>query len=140
MNVSIAKVFEMVNAISKFKCIDKSDGYAIREALLILIRVIEPMIPHLAEECWGLTGNQNSIIQEPWPSVNSSYLENEEVTIVIQINGKRRGEVLVKKDSTEADVKEEIKNIKNISDTLDKKRIKKTIYVLNKILNIVLDT
>ena len=83
---------------------------------------------------------QNSIIQEPWPSVNSSYLENEEVTIVIQINGKRRGEVLVKKDSTEADVKEEIKNIKNISDTLDKKRIKKTIYVLNKILNIVLDT
>ena len=41
MNVSIAKVFEMVNAISKFKCIDKSDGYAIREALLILIRVID---------------------------------------------------------------------------------------------------
>ena len=100
--------------MSKFDINDEKDKMAFTEALYILIRVIEPMVPHLAEECWSLTGKTQSITNEPWPKVNEKYLENKEVTVVIQINGKRRGEVIVLKDSSENEVKKEMQNIKNI--------------------------
>ena len=62
------------------------------------------------------------------------------MTVVIQINGKRRGEIVVLKDSSENEVKKEIQNIKNIKDALSEKTIIKSIYVPNKILNIVVKT
>ena len=95
------------------------------------------MVPHLAEECWSLTGSQSSLTVEPWPEVNKKYLESSEVIVVIQINGKRRGEVNVKKDCSEDEIYTQIKNIKNISDAL-RENISKSIYVKNKILNIVI--
>ena len=140
MNVAIARVFEMVNAISKFQIIEDKDREAINEALLILIRVIEPMVPHLAEECWSLTGKTNSIMIEPWPNANSKYLENNEVTVVVQINGKRRGEIVISKDSSKNEIETEMQNIKNIKDALSGKNILKSIYVPNKIINIVIET
>ena len=140
MNVSIAKVFEIVNAISKFEIKDKESENALSESLYILIRVIEPMVPHLAEECWSLAGGQHSLTEEPWPKVNSKYLENNEATIVIQINGKRRGEVIISKDASEEDVYSEVENIKNIKDALSGKNILRSIFVPNRILNIVIET
>ena len=98
------------------------------------------MIPHLAEECWSLAGGQHSLTKEPWPKVNPQYLENDEATVVIQINGKRRGEVIVSKDASEEDVYSEVQNIKNIKDALSGKNILKSIYVPNRILNIVIET
>ena len=139
MNVSIAKVFEIVNAISKFQIKDEIDKEAINEALHILIRVIEPMVPHLAEECWSLIGKSKTIMDESWPTANAKYLENKDVTVVIQINGKRRGEIVVPKDTSENEVEKEIQNIKNIKDALSGKSILKSIYVPNKILNIVVE-
>ena len=138
MNVSIAKVFEIVNAISKFEIKEEQDKQAMSESLYILIRIIEPMVPHLAEECWSLAGGQGSLTKEPWPVVTTKYLETNEATIVIQINGKRRGEVIVSKDASEEDVYAEIQNIKNIKDALSGKNISKSIYVPNRILNIVI--
>ena len=97
------------------------------------------MVPHLAEECWSLVGKSGSIMDEPWPTINTKYLENKEVTVVIQINGKRRGEVVVAKDAPEKEVEKEIQNIKNIKEALSEKNILKSIYVPNKILNIVVE-
>ena len=138
MNVAIAKVFELVNAISKFEILKKNDEYAVSQSLKILIRIIEPMVPHLAEECWKQTKSTNSLLSEPWPKVNELYLINDEVTVVVQINGKRRGEVLVKKDSSEEDVYDAIKKVANINNAISGKNILKSIYVQNRILNIVL--
>ena len=140
MNVAIAKVFEMVNAISKFKVRDEFDSNVVGETLRILIRVIEPMVPHLAEECWSLTGSKQSLTSEQWPKVNEKYLESDEVVIVVQINGKRRGEVLVNKGASENEVFSELKKIRNINDALNGKNILKSIYVPNRILNVVLET
>ena len=140
MNVSIAKVFEIVNVISKFDVEEEKGKEAINEAIHILVRVIEPMVPHLAEECWSLIGKESSIMSEPWPTANINYLEDTEVTVVIQINGKRRGEVVVPKDASESEIKKEIQNLKNVKDALLGKNILKSIYVPNKILNIVVKT
>ncbi|MDC3154993.1 leucine--tRNA ligase [Pelagibacteraceae bacterium] len=138
MNVAVAKIYEMVNLISKFKCDQEEKEGVLRESLIILIRVIEPMIPHLAEECWELTYNKKALMDEPWPKVKKELLVKENVVVVIQVNGKRRGEVMVKKDADENAVTDKINEIQNIKDLLEEKNIKKTIFVPNKILNIVL--
>ena len=137
MNVAIAKIYEMVNSISKFKIIQESDKSALSDSLKILIRVIEPMIPHLAEECWSITGGKGLLSKQPWPSVESKFLINEEVTIVVQINGKRRGEMKVEKDLNKDLVLKKIDSIDSVRDILAKGKIVREVFVPNKIINIV---
>ena len=97
MNVAIAKIYEIVNGLSKFKVNSDNDERALGSTLQILIRIIEPMIPHLAEELWALGNNGESIINAPWPKVDPSFMEQNEVIVVIQINGKRRAEINIAK-------------------------------------------
>ena len=138
MNVAIAKIYEIVNGLSKFQVKESNDDVALCHALKILIRIIEPMVPHLAEECWALINTKQSITFEPWPDVNLAYIEKNEVTVVIQIDGKRRAEINAEKDMPEEMIMTKIKSIKNINDALSDKNILKSIYVPNKVLNIVL--
>ena len=58
MNVAVAKIYEMVNLISKFELTHEEDKYVLAESLRILVRILEPMMPHLAEECWSLLGGK----------------------------------------------------------------------------------
>ena len=96
------------------------------------------MIPHLAEECWDLIGNKKTLTDVPWPKVNPIYLIEEFYTVVIQINGKRRGEISVQEGTKEEEVMQEIMGLKNVSEALKNKNIKKSIYVPNKIINLVI--
>ena len=82
------------------------------------------MIPHLAEELWALGKKSGSIINEPWPKVDPSFMEKSEVIVVIQINGKRRAEINIAKDSSKEDVFDKIKNI--LSTTI---RLKKSLII-----------
>ena len=138
MNVAIAKIYEIVNGLAKFQVKERNDDIVLCHTLKILIRIIEPMVPHLAEECWALINTNQSITFEPWPDVNLAYIEKNDVTIVIQINGKRRAEINTKKNAPEEMIMNKIRSIKNINDALSDKNILKSIYVPNKVLNIVL--
>ena len=138
MNVAVAKIYEMVNHISKYKSINDECKTVIKDSLKILIRIIEPMTPHLAEECWVLMSNKSNLNQEPWPEVNKEFLIKSVINMVIQINGKRRGEIKIAPDTKEEKVLEKVYSIKNIADMLKGKEIKKSIFVPNKIINIVI--
>ena len=137
MNVAIAKIYELVNIISKFDNKKEKDNSSLKEAIIILLKVIEPMIPHLSEECWEYIGNKSSIIHEPWPKIRKELLKKETVVIVIQVNGKRRGEISADINVSEEDVFKKINSLKNISEFIESKKIKKKIFIPNKILNIV---
>ena len=138
MNVGVAKIYELINHISKFKVFDENDKKALKASLIILIRIIEPMVPHLAEECWSLCGNSKSLTSEPWPDVDEKYLVKDTVKIVIQVNGKRRAEVETKFEASEEEVMKEVKNIKSVNEQVQNSVIIKKIFVPNKILNIVI--
>ena len=138
MNVGVAKIYELINHISKFRVTEDSEKNALSISLKILIRIIEPMVPHLAEECWSLCGNNSSLASEPWPDIDEKYLLKETVKIVIQINGKRRAEVETKIGASEDEVMEEIKSIKSVNDQMKNSTVIKNIFVPNKILNIVI--
>ena len=137
MNVAIAKVYELVNAISKFKIEEEADQICLKETIKIMVQVIEPMVPHLAEECWESFNSQKRLDEIPWPSVKKDFLKKDNVVVVIQINGKRRGEVLVKSNTIEEDIVKLVHEIDSIKKILKDKKIMKRIFVPNKIINLV---
>ena len=139
MNVAVAKIHELTSEISNFSSENDDSKWAKREALNILIRVTEPMMPHITEECWSLLGNSESIIESPWPKFEESLLVSDEVIIIIQINGKKRGEITLPNDTSENDVYNESIKLDNIKKFIQPDTIlKKKIYISNKILNIVI--
>ena len=138
MNVGVAKIYELINFISKFKPDSSEEKIALKKTLLILIRIIEPMVPHLAEECWNMCGGKGSLTHQPWPPVENEFLIEDTVNVVIQINGKRRAEIECKVDTNEEMLLKEIENIKNVNDQLKNSKILKKIFVPNKIMNIVI--
>tara|TARA_Y100000591_G_C21744905_1_gene651402 strand:- start:850 stop:1182 length:333 start_codon:yes stop_codon:yes gene_type:complete len=109
-----------------------------QEAMKILIRIIEPMVPHLAEECWSVLGNDITLSQVKWPEVNKDFLIKENVNVIIQINGKKRGELEINTNSNEEEVIQKALDLKNISDFTKGKKIKRKIYIPGKILNLVI--
>src|SRR6202000_1807998 len=66
-----------------------------REALETLVLLSAPMMPHLAEECWKALGHDRLVGETPWPKHDPALLVADTVTIAVQVNGKRRGEVIV---------------------------------------------
>ncbi len=137
MNVSIAKIYEMVNELSKFKIIETCDKYAFKESINILLKVIEPMIPHLAEECWSKY-NDSTLDKSSWPIPDQKYLEKSDTIIVVQINGKRRAELNMKLNATEEEVLSQATQIESIDRLLKDKKINRSIFVKNKIINILI--
>ncbi len=138
MNVGVAKIYELINQISKFKPINENEKKALKISLKILMRIIEPMIPHLAEECWSMCGNKTTLSTEPWPDVDTKFLIQEKIKVVIQINGKRRADIETAIDTSEEEIMEEIKKIASVNDQIKGSTIIKKIFIPNKILNVVI--
>jgi leucyl-tRNA synthetase len=138
MNVAVAKIYELTNFISTFEPDNNNDKYALRESLVILIRILEPMIPHIAEECWSIIGGKKLLSDQSWPIYNEKYIRDDMVQIVIQVNGKKRAILEIENDSEQDKVINKLKNIENIQILKDLNDVKKIIFVKNKILNIVI--
>ena len=138
MNVAVANIHQLTSEINNFKPSSEQEKWVLKEALVILLRVTEPMMPHLVEECWTLLGNPKSIIEKDWPTYEESLLIDNEAKIIVQVNGKKRGELNLPINTSELDVLNEamkLDNIKKIIISNDK--IQKKIYIPNKIINIV---
>ena len=100
----------------------------------ILVAMI-PVIPHFASECLKML---NKDVDNKWPSYDVKYLEENIIQIVVQINGKKRGLIKTKKDTTETEVLEKIKNNEKLKKYINDKKINKKIFVPNKIINLII--
>jgi leucyl-tRNA synthetase len=139
INVAVAKIHELTSEISNFRPGDDSDRWCLKEGLNILIKVAEPIMPHLAEECWHQIGNSKSIIEEDWPLIQHDLLSDDECTVIIQINGKKRADIKIKFGSAENVVYEKAISLINVKNYIkNENMIKKKIFIPNKILNIVI--
>ena len=101
-------------------------------------QALAPFAPHLAEEVWEQLGIQESLSYAPFPQAEERYLQDEVVTIVIQINGKLRGRLELPKDQPQEAVLEAARGNAHIAGYLDGHAIEKMIFVPNKLLNIVI--
>jgi leucyl-tRNA synthetase len=133
-NRAIAKIYELSNALQAG--LNAKDS-AVREAADALVLLTAPMMPHLAEECWGLLGHDVQVVNTPWPKADAALLVDDEVTLAIQINGKRRDEIRVPKGSTQEQLLPLVMALDNVKRVLDGKPVRKFIVVPDRIINIV---
>jgi leucyl-tRNA synthetase len=136
-NVAIARCYELVNAIAKLKGDDEASGYARGEALRILAQLISPYMPHLAEECWEKLGGEGLLAAAPWPKADPQLAARTTVTLPIQVNGKRRGEIEAALGAPEADVRELALKHPSVAQFLEGQTVRKVIVVADRIVNIV---
>jgi leucyl-tRNA synthetase len=136
-NKAVARVFEFINALSAFEPKDAGDQWVMREALEALTMLINPMVPHLSEECWQRLGSTTMAVHAPWPKADPELTRLDSVILAIQIDGKRRDEVELPKDLPSKAVEEAALAREDVRKAIDGRAIKKVIIVPNRIVNIV---
>jgi leucyl-tRNA synthetase len=102
------------------------------------LKILAPFAPHLADELWYLLKNKKSVHFESWPSYDPSLLKEEVVEVVAQVNGKRRGSIIVPPNAEEGAVKEAAMKLETVSAALGSAKIKKVVYVKGRIINLVI--
>ena len=107
------------------------------EAAKTFTLLIAPAAPHLAEELWSHLGEDYSVHDQPWPQWDEELVVEQQVEIVVQINGKIKERLVIAVDAPEAEVKEQALALPGIQAALDGKAPRKTIYVPGRLINIV---
>lgn len=130
-NTAIAKMMEFINEITKLP------HYPIN-VVKMATQALMPFAPHTAEEIWEHLGCRESLSYCPYPEVIKKYLEDEQVTYVVQVNGKLRGRFDLPKDKNQEEILALAKELDTVKRYLDGQKITKVIFVPNKLLNIVI--
>jgi leucyl-tRNA synthetase len=137
-NTAIASMMETVNDLYRVKA---AGGYGDREAweesLTLLVQVLAPFAPHIAEELWQQLGHDESVHTSSWPAYDESYLVSETMTIVVQVNGKLRAQLDVPTDSSEAEIVAAAVANEKVAGYLDGGRPGKVIYVPGRLVNLI---
>ncbi len=137
-NTAIAAIMELVNAIQAFEPKNTPANIPVlREAVESVIRMLAPFVPHFAEEVWATLGHGGGIDMAGWPSCDSSAAVDEELLIVVQVNGKLRGKLTVAADAGEEEVRKAALADAKVISFIEGKTVRKVIYVPGKLVNIV---
>jgi len=136
-NTAIAAMMELNNALSRF--VDSSpQGMAVRqESIEIMLKALSPVIPHLCHHLWSALGKKEAMIDALWPKVEESALIEEDVQLVIQVNGKLRAKIMAPIDAESESVQEMALAEERVARLTKGKTIIKFIVVPNKLVNIV---
>ena len=138
-NKAVARMYEFVNALTEYKAAGADGQWALREALETLVLLMNPMVPHLAEECWQALGHKALVVHTAWPKADPALTRQDTVTIAIQVNGKRRDEIDMAKDADQKAVEAAVLAREAVVKAIDGQRVKKVIIVPNRIANIVVE-
>ncbi len=131
-NKAVARIYELASAV------EKAQPSASRSAAIrVLLLLVSPMMPHLAEEAWTAIGGEGLVADAPWPSVDPALLVEDEVTIAIQVLGKLRDTVTVAKGLPREELEALALASEKVQRALDGKPVKKVIVVPDRLVNLV---
>ena len=142
-NKAVARIYELVNALaSPLTRVAAGEGdtayrAAARDAAEILIQLVAPMTPHLAEECWAALGNGGLLAHTDWPRYDETLVVENDVILPVQINGKKRAELTISRDADQNAVTEGVLALDDVKKALNGQTPKKIIVVPQRIVNIV---
>jgi len=136
-NTAVAALMELLNDLYKVEEEGIREPDLFYFSLKSLILLIAPMTPHLGEELWEMSGGSPSIFNQKWPEYDDRALELNNIVMVVQINGKLRGDFKVPADIDENSFFELAKKDERISKHFENKKVVKKIFVPGKLLNIV---
>ncbi len=132
-NVIIANIYEIYSFLSQLIKHEKNYGNLMEEYSKFLIS-INPILPHFSNQCLS----EYNKLELNWPKIDKSFLIEENVNIVVQINGKKKGVIKVKKDILEKELIRKILGDKALDKLLNEKKIKKNFYVKNRLINFLI--
>jgi leucyl-tRNA synthetase len=136
-NTMVASLMEFTNYLARTKEAGLVPDSAWKEAIKNLLLLLAPTAPHISEELWGQSGHDYSIHNQRWPEWDEELAKEEEITLVVQVNGKLRDRINVPASITEDEAKEVALNSPKIKSHTQNKRITNLIYVPGKLVNIV---
>jgi leucyl-tRNA synthetase len=140
-NVCLAHIREFTNALADVLARDQKPSpdlaWAIAEASVILVQLFAPMMPHLAEECWGVLGQSGLVSEADWPKIERDLLVEDTVTLVVQVNGKKRGDVTVARNAQNPEIEAAVLGLDAVKQALGGRTAKKVIVVPKRIVNVV---
>ena len=131
-NKAVAKIYELTAAIEK-----AASSASRAAAIRTLMRLVAPMVPHLAEEAWATSGETGLIADAMWPEVDPALLVDDQVTIAVQVNGKLRDTLLLPKGLERSDIEAAALSSDRIVRLLDGKAPRKVIVVPDRLVNLV---
>ena len=140
LNTAIAAIMELVN--ETYHYLDKvtperQNKGVLKEALENLLLLLAPFAPHITDELWQQTGHNDSIHGQPWPKWDQTALKAEELTIVVQVNGKVRDRLVVPANSSGKEVEQLALQAPRVQPQLENKQVVRVINVPGRLVNIV---
>jgi leucyl-tRNA synthetase len=142
-NVAVARIYELGNAVQaelqevRAGRAAPDSPAALREATGLLVQMIAPMMPHLAEEAWEALGRQGLVAEAAWPEVDRSLLVENLVTLPVQVNGKKRADVTVARDADQATIEAAVLSLDAVRRAIEGRPVKKVVVVPQRIVNVV---
>jgi leucyl-tRNA synthetase len=133
-NTAVSELMKLSNALTDADC-KNSPIYA--EGIQTLVIMLAPFAPHIADELWQSLGNTNSIHTQTWPSFDPAALVADEITLIIQINGKKRADIEVPAQADKAELEKYARESELVQRYIEGKEIKKVIVVPGRLVNFV---
>lgn len=136
-NTAIAAVMELFNEVSKFKA-ETAAGVAVRfEAYRAIVLLLSPITPHITQNLWQALGFSSLLMDESWPQADESAMQQDELELVVQVNGKLRSRIAVAATATKESIEADALADENVRKHTDGQTVRKVIVVPGKLVNIV---
>jgi len=136
-NTAIAAIMELMNSLTKFEDTSEQGLAVMQESLEMMVLVMSPIIPHITHTLWQKLGHDEHIVNHVWPQHDPDALVQDEIQMIVQVNGKLRGKIMVANDISKEDTEKLALDDENVQRFIDGKDIVKVIVVPNRLVNIV---
>ncbi len=134
-NTSVAAIMELTNELKNVEVLKPEILKLFAETVL---KLLAPFVPHIVEELWEIIGNTETIFKQSWPKYDERFIVFDEITVVVQINGKIRSKLVVNSDITEDEIRKTAMADEKVTQWLKGKEIIKSVYVPKKLLSFVI--
>lgn len=136
-NTAVSFIMELVNGVYDYTSDGETSSIVISEAIETTLKILSPFTPFICEELWEMIGKDGSVHAAPWPEYDNELAKPEEVTLVVQVNGKVRDKITIPAEITDEDMKQHAMDSENTKKYIEGKEIRKIIIVPGKLVNIV---
>tara|TARA_Y100001936_G_scaffold94253_2_gene92775 strand:+ start:6462 stop:9077 length:2616 start_codon:yes stop_codon:yes gene_type:complete len=137
-NTAIAAIMELMNALTKIHGLDKDSRSIRQQSLENIVLLLSPIVPHICHALWKELRPETELLDQPWPEANQDFLIQDEIEMMVQVNGKLRGQIKIAKESEIETIKRIALDNKKVKKFIGKNTIKKIIVVPKRLVNIVL--
>jgi len=136
-NTAIAAVMALINVLARMDTGTDNDQAILNEGVVASVLLLSPIVPHISEAIWKGLGYDDSIVVHPWPQADNDALVQDEIELVVQVNGKLRGHISVAADADKDSIEEMALADGNVQRFTEGKQVKKIVVVPGRLVNIV---